>query len=193
MSYLNTTQVENTMQDTEQKNALRFITNDEVRQQTVFHNKQRGVTLLEVIMWLVIAAFIALISIGLYNKAMSGGRNMATTSDVSVILSGAAKWGGNNKTGISMTKLCEKGSQYLTNEVCGSSENGTNANQYGGNYAIAVDPTNSSRVKVSITGIDSNYVTVVANDLAPLSYDNCHLADGCATLTKAGTTVTLTR
>lgn len=175
MSSLNTNQTGNIMKNTKT------------------NNKQAGYTLIEIIMALVIVAFLGLIAIGLFNKGMAGGRNAATISDVNVILAGASKWGGNNKTGISMTKLCETGSQYLTNEVCGASKNGTNANQYGGNYAVVVDPTNSSRVKVSITGIDSNYVTVVANDLAPLSYDNCRLADGCATLTKAGTTVTLTR
>ncbi|WP_209316951.1 hypothetical protein [Photobacterium damselae] len=160
---------------------------------TFFNNKQRGASLENFIFWMIAASLILVVIVGLYIKATSGARNMTLKSDVGVLIAASQQWGGNNKTGISMTKLCEAGSHYLTNEICGASSNGTNANPFGGNYTIKVDPANPSRVQIEVTGIDPNYVNVVANDLAPLSFDNCRLAEGCATLTKTQNSVTITR
>lgn len=181
LTQVNKTQLENSNMTKNEQN------------QKLFRNKQRGASLENFIFWMIAAALILAVIVGLYIKATNGARNMTVKSDVGVIIAGAGQWGGNNKTGISMTKLCETGSRYLTNEICGASNNGTNANPFGGNYTVAVDPSNPSRVRIGITGIDANYINVIANDLAPLSFDNCRLADGCATLTKTGDTVTLTK
>ncbi|WP_318452320.1 hypothetical protein [Photobacterium leiognathi] len=163
------------------------------RNEAFFRNKQRGASLENFIFWLIAAALILVIIVGLYNKATSGAREMTLKSDVSVIISGTQQWGGNNKTGISMAKLCAAGSHYLTNEICGAASDGKNANPYGGDYTVVVDPANPSRVNITITDIDSQYTHVAANDLAPLSFDNCRLADGCATLKLNGDSITLTR
>ncbi|KAB1512000.1 hypothetical protein [Photobacterium damselae] len=187
MQYPVSTQI-NQQQTQEEKNMEQNTSN-----QAFFKNKQRGASLENFIFWMIAASLILVVIVGLYMKATSGARNMTVKSDVGVIIAASQQWGGNNKTGISMTKLCEAGSHYLTNEICGAAKNGTNANPFGGNYAIKVDPANPSRVQIDITGIDANYVNVVANDLAPLSFDNCRLADGCATLKKTGNSVTLTR
>lgn len=184
------------MQNTESTHPLTQEENNlkqHTHHQAFFNNKQRGASLENFIFWMIAASLILVVIVGLYMKSTSGARNLALKSDVGVMIAASQQWGGNNKTGISMTKLCETGSHYLTNEICGATKNGMNANPYGGNYAMAVDPSNPSRVKIDITGIDANYVNVVANDLAPLSFNNCRLAEGCATLTKTSNSVTLIR
>jgi hypothetical protein len=169
-----------------------LIAQKKIAHQRVFNNKQAGASLENFIFWMIAAAFVLTAIVGLYNKSMSGARNGVVKTDVGVLIAGASGWGGNNKSGISMTELCKAGSNYLTKEICGTALNGVNANPYGGDYTLAVD-TNTSRVKIGVTDIDPAYVTVVANDLAALSFDNCRLASGCATITVAGQNVTLIR
>lgn len=156
-------------------------------------NKQAGFSTLDFVFWMIFAAlaFVALISV--YTTASAASKKGTTSSDIVQIKSAVEDWRGQrtNLTGVSIDKLCADGYGNKNAPWCGASQDGKLANSYGGDYSVTVS-TNVSRVDITISGIDTEYVMSLANDLAPMSADRCAAIDGCATTTVASGTIKVT-
>ncbi|ELV7517063.1 hypothetical protein QMU85_002060 [Photobacterium damselae] len=144
-------------------------------------SKQAGLSLESFVFYLVVAAIAIVAIITAYNKSMNGARVNRAVTETGIIIAAASSWGGNDKTGINMSKLCTGG--YLTPEICGTANNGATGNPWGGPYEITTD-TNTSRVKITLKKIDKSVVTSVGDALAKLSFDSCKLLENCATANK---------
>lgn len=147
-------------------------------------SKQAGLSLESFVFYLVVAALVLVGIITAYNKSMNSARINRAVTETGIIIAAASSWGGNDKTGINISKLCTGG--YLSPEICGTANDGTTGNPWGGAYQVEKDTANSSRVKITLTKIDKGVVTSVGDALAKLSFDSCKLLDGCATAKKTG-------
>lgn len=153
-------------------------------------SKQAGLSLESFVFYLVVFALVLVGIITAYNKSMNSARINRAVTETGIIIAAASSWGGNDKSNIKIETLCTGG--YLTPEICGTKNDGKTGNPWGGAYEIKPD-ANTSRVKITLTGIDKGVVTSVGDALAKLSFDSCKLVDKCATATASGTTVTITR
>ncbi len=156
-------------------------------------NKQGGFSTMDFTFWMIFAALAFVALIGVYTTANAASKKSTTSSDIVQIKSAVEDWRGQrtNLTGVSIDKLCADGYGNKNAPWCGASQDGKLANSYGGDYSVTVS-TNVSRVDIAISGIDTEYVTSLANDLAPMSADRCAAIDSCATTTVASDTITVT-
>lgn len=154
-------------------------------------NKQSGYALIDNGFAILIFLLVAYIIFLAVPPIMHQYKMFKLNSQISEIQNAARSWKGQrtNYTGITHGDLCTR--NYLTNTLCGPSNDAVAANPWGGNYTVAVN-TNASLIDIAITGIDSDYVLQVADSLAPITDDNCTSSDSCNTLDVTGTTVTLT-
>ncbi|CAK1764494.1 PilS-like protein [Vibrio crassostreae] len=155
-------------------------------------NKQRGISLIDFIMYLILAVFLFLGIVKLYNMATAWSAQANTVSAVTQIKAGAEKVKSVNHTGTSMSKVCSTGRNSVSSTICGDTRDGVGTNEYGGDYTLTVDSANMQRVKVGITNIDTQYIDDLADTLAKLSAGNCNSAASCATLAVSGNVITVT-
>lgn len=97
-----------------------------------------------------------------------------------------------NKTGVSMSVLCAVGSKLLDDTMCGATKDGKKSNAFGGDITVAANTTNPSLVDISFTALPSDYITDLADTLAPMTNGRCQTATGCASLVVTGTGIKAT-
>ncbi|AUI88953.1 hypothetical protein BS333_21470 (plasmid) [Vibrio azureus] len=153
--------------------------------------KQAGVSLMDFIMYLILAVFVFLGIVKLYNLGVAWKSQANTVSAVTQIKAAAEKVKSINHTGVSMSKLCDVKRNALSSMICGSN-NGEGTNEYGGNYSVAATTGNAQRITVSITNVDTQYIDDLADTLAKVSAGNCNSATGCSTVSVTDSTITVT-
>jgi len=156
-------------------------------------NKQNGFSTMDFIFWMVFAALALAALIGLYTTGSAASKKSATGVDVVQIKAAVEGWRGarTNLTGIDISKLCAVGYGNTSAPWCGNAADGKLANPYGGNYSVQVS-SNVSQINITISGVDAEYVTSVANSLASMSADRCASIEDCTTTTVAGTNISVT-
>lgn len=158
------------------------------------NNAKKGIGLIEGLLGLLLMISVILIGVSLWGAAEFRLDRAKLTSQVSDINSGSSSWKGqrSNYTGLSMAVLCEDGRRAIQETTCGGwGGNGTNTNAFGGNFVLA-PATNVSQKSLQITGLPTERIKEIADNLAPLTADGCLSADDCDTLAIVGSTITLT-
>lgn len=152
-------------------------------------NNQKGLALVDLILWGVGILAVISIIVTMYPKAMHQINMTRLDTDMTEIQKAARNWKGlrTNYTSVDIATLCT--SNYLSDSLCGDSDDATSANPWGGDYTVAVD-TNKSRISVTVTTIDANYGQQVVDHVAPRTADECASSDSCATASLSGTTAT---
>jgi prepilin-type N-terminal cleavage/methylation domain-containing protein len=121
----------------------------------------KGFTLLELIVVMVIITIIASQVIASFKGAADNGRVAAALNSIKAIQTAAMSYFNNNGgscTGVSVTTLVS--GNYLPGTFTG-----TNANPWGGNYTIAVNANNSTQFNLSMTNISQTVATTLNNAL----------------------------
>ena len=161
------------------------------RKQSPHSRKQQGATIMDFLLWAALASVFLAGVVQLYVTGSSFASRMQTTTAVTSIKAGAESVKTINHTGVSMAKVCDEKRNAVSMKICGTGRDGVGTNQYGGDYTLAPD-TNTSRIKVGITNVDTQYIDALADSLAGLAAGNCTQASGCSTLSVSGNTITVT-
>ncbi len=155
-------------------------------------HRQKGIGLIDFIMYLILAVLVFLGVVKLYNLGQAWSKQSATIAAVVQIKAGAEKVKSVNHTGTNMAKVCDSGRNAVASSICGDSRDGVGTNEYGGNYTLTHDTANLQRVKVGITNIDTQYIDDLADSLSKISAGNCNSAASCSAIAVSGNTITVT-
>jgi prepilin-type N-terminal cleavage/methylation domain-containing protein len=120
--------------------------------QLSIQKKQKGFTLIEVIIVIVIIGILSVAAMGNSDNAQSTGEIAAAKSQVETLMRGAKSYAGYNGdlTGISMTELSSMG------KVPEDWGDGTGILPWNGDMAISVDSTDETRATITLSGINSD-------------------------------------
>lgn len=154
---------------------------------------QGGFTMVELLIVLAIMAVLILGVMTVRNETRYSSQVKTLQDNVSEITSGVQRWqkARPNLTGVSMEELCETGRTLLTPAVCGTADNGSSANPFGGDYTVTAN-TNPSQFDLAISGLPTDRINDIADTLAPMTAARCNTADSCSSIVVSGTSVTLT-
>lgn len=132
----------------------------------------KGFTLLELIVVMIIITIIASQIIASFKGASDNGRIAAALNSIKAIQTASMSYfnaNGGSCNGISVASLVS--GNYLPGTFTGN-----NANPWGGNYSVAVDPNNATQFDLSMTNVSQNDANILNNDLAnsaeAVSYDS---------------------
>lgn len=140
------------------------------------NNAQKGFTLIELLVVLVVIAVLTLVGMAVKPKVMDMVSSYQVTSAVDTISSESLSWKGAkaNFDGISIASMCTSGD--LSKNICGGTGStigdGTKANPFGGNYAVAVNGTDSNLIDLTITNVPSSIGTKLVSNLQGHSVNN---------------------
>lgn len=125
--------------------------------------KQKGFTLVELIVVLVIGAVVIMFATQQINRARSSSAETQLINEVSVLRVGANNWKGTrpNYSGVACDDLVTD--EYV--EVPWT--NCTGVNPQGGNYTVAANSSNSSDLTITATGLGETFCNRVARSLEP--------------------------
>ncbi len=154
--------------------------------------KQKGISLIDFIMYLILAVFVFLGIVKLYNMGVAWSKQVNTVSSVTQIKAGAEKVKSVNHTGTTMAKVCSTGRNAVSSTICGDTRDGVGTNEYGGDYTLAPNTANLQQVVIGITNVDEQYIDDLADTLAKISAGNCNSAASCSSISVSGTTITVT-
>ncbi|RSD31736.1 hypothetical protein [Vibrio pectenicida] len=155
-------------------------------------HKQGGFALENFLLWMILAAMAIVITIQTYSVGSAKLNSFAVVSAVNSIKAGAESVKTINNTGVSMARLCGTTRNAVPMKICGASRDGTLTNPYGGNYTVIANDANLQLVDIAITQVDNQYIDGLADALAPYTAANCTQATGCAGITVADNTITVT-
>ena len=157
-------------------------------------NKQRGASTVDV---MIASAFIIgalVLTILLYPRIVASKNLGSFQVDAATISSATERWkkARSNYTGVSIPVLCAQNILPKGGTICGSANNGTNTNSYGGNWTVA--PASNPGL-YTVTGTlpnDPDVIAELADAMAPTTRGNCQSATGCSTLSTTATGVSMT-
>ncbi|MGR5296808.1 hypothetical protein ACPV5U_24340 [Vibrio mediterranei] len=157
-------------------------------------NRKRGVTAVEGILGFIFLIAIALGFMKAYQEISFQYKKNVLVTQVRDISAAADKWKLNrsNYTGLTMTVICAAGQQSLDANTCGGvGGTGANANAFGGNFTLT-PAANVARKQLIIASLPTDRISEIADTLAGLTEGQCQMAAGCASITTATDSVTLT-
>jgi type II secretory pathway pseudopilin PulG len=157
------------------------------------NKKQRGFTSIELgIVLLVVAAF-ALVAMSVGPKVMYALKKYQLNKQVTHIIETSVQTKGLSPTfeGVTIASQCTSTRNVLDEAVCGASNDGKNANPFGGDFILSVN-TNKSKLDLQINNLPTDRLDELADMLASSSGENCLKANGCSSVTTTSDSVTLT-
>ncbi|EGQ9284274.1 type II secretion system protein [Vibrio parahaemolyticus] len=160
-----------------------------MRPQVVSLKKQAGLTLIEMAIVIVLAAVVILAGMKIVPSIQFSLSASKLTQDVNEIRTAALNWKGSrpNFVGVGMDKLCGSGRVLLPQSICGvSGTPGTASAPWGGDYEIAVDPSDASVMIISIDKLPNQRVLELGDTLAAMTRDRCVDVEACNSATVAG-------
>ncbi len=157
-------------------------------------NKQRGASTVDV---MIAAGFIIgalVLTILIYPRIVASKNISAFQVDAATISSATERWkkARSNYTGVSIPVLCAQNILPKDGTICGSGNNGTNTNSFGGNWTVV--PASNPGL-YTVTGTlpnDPDVIAELADAMAPTTRGNCQSATGCSTLSTTATGVSMT-
>lgn len=131
------------------------------KQGSLANRNQKGFTILELIISIAIIGVLSAIALSATNSANITEQRIFE-DDMANIIVQASKWGqGRGYSGVSMSILCSE--KYIDSQsICGSSNDGSGANPWGGDYAISVNAGSINRFDFKSTNIPTNVGPAVA-------------------------------
>ncbi len=156
-------------------------------------NRQRGLTLIEFAIAMVLAAMMILGAMKIVPNIQFSLSSSELTQEVNEIRTATISWKASRPgfSGVSIGALCTGGRQLLNISTCGTANDGVGAVAWGGNYSVAVNPSDASRFDVTIGGLPGNRIMELADMLAPLTRNRCSSADTCTTIAVTGAVATV--
>ncbi|ELB2793505.1 MULTISPECIES: prepilin-type N-terminal cleavage/methylation domain-containing protein [Aeromonas] len=153
--------------------------------------KQGGFTLIEFSIVVAIAAVLLVVVLQVAEGVKYQTKQEALIKQMQQITTATERWkkGRPNKNGVSMSVLCATGSKLLDASVCGTAKDGKAANAFGGDITVVANTTNPSLVDITMAGLPADYITDLADTLAPMTTGRCQTATGCTTITVTGSSV----
>ncbi|MFM2588264.1 hypothetical protein AAFX28_07780 (plasmid) [Vibrio sp. TBV020] len=155
-------------------------------------SRQKGVSLIDFVMYVILAVFVFLGIVKLYNLGVAWVKQSNTVAAVVQIKAGAEKVKSVNHSDASMSKVCAASRNAVSSSLCGNSRDGVGTNEYGGNYTLTPNGANLQRVDIGVTNVDTQYIDDQADMLAKVSAGNCNSAASCPTITVSGNTIIVT-
>lgn len=154
--------------------------------------RQQGLSLIDFIMYLILAVFVFLGIVKLYNLGVAWSKQTNTVSAVVQIKAGAEKVKSVNHSDAAMSKVCSTGRNAVSSTICGDSRDGKGTNEYGGDYTLTGNTSNLQQVIIGITNVDTQYIDDLADTLAKMSAGNCNSAASCSSVSVSGSTILVT-
>lgn len=169
-------------------------TKKNIRSKTNIRHKQRGASTVDV---MIAAGFIIgalVLTILIYPRIVASKNLSVFQVDAATISSATERWkkARSNYTGVSIPVLCAQNILPKGGTICGTGNNGTNTNSYGGNWTVA--PASNPGL-YTVTGTlpnDPDVIAELADAMAPTTRGNCQTATGCSTLSTTATGVSMT-
>ena len=133
-------------------------------------NNNKGFTIIEMVIALVIISVILLVVVPMGQAATDNSRIANAIASVKAIQTAAVQWA--NENGGVYTNITFGG---LTGAVAGAPVylpaqfSGVSTNPWGGNYTIAVDPNNSEMVDISLTAVPATSAAKLTTALTKIS------------------------
>jgi hypothetical protein len=145
------------------------------------HKKQQGLTFIELSISIAVGLTIIItVAAGIRNILISSDVADAVT-DVNYIIQGAVGYRANRPSYAGITMAILNTSEYLPTTIGA----GTAANPWGGNYTVAVNSGDSSKMDITITNVPTGVSTRLESVMEPTT-------DGGNSAVVSGTTLTLT-
>lgn len=156
--------------------------------------KQGGFTLIELSISIAIIGVLLMVAMQVKEAVTYQRKQDALVRQVQQIATAAERWqkGRPNKTGVSMTVLCATGGRLLDNSICGTTNDGKKSNPFGGDTTMIPNSANPSLVTITFAGLPAEYITDLADTLAPLSNQRCQVSTGCTSLTATANSLAIT-
>lgn len=119
-----------------------------------FSKKSRGFTLIELVITLGVMGILMAVAANAMNKG-NISEQYILQKDIDTMTAAAVKYaGGRQFTGVTVALLCTDG--YIDGGPCGTGNNGTAANPWGGDYKLVVNATNPNRFDLTATKVPAN-------------------------------------
>lgn len=158
----------------------------------MYKYKQRGASGVDILIYLVLLVAIISYVIAKVPEMRFSSNVSSFQSDTSTISNAAFKWKKRrpNYASISLDKLCTD--NYLSESICGSSNDGKSTNPFGGDWTLTA---NSNPGLYDITATfpnDTDHINEIADTMASATRAQCSESEGCSTLTKTANSITMT-
>ena len=169
-------------------------TTETAKKANFMRNKQRGASTLDV---MIAAGFVIgaiVLTVLIYPRIVASKNISAFQVDAATISSAAERWkkARSNYTGVSVPVLCAQNILPKDGTICGSGNNGTNTNPFGGNWTLAAAANPGLYTVTGTLPNDPNVIAELADAIAPTTRGNCQSATGCSTLSIKGTGISMT-
>jgi prepilin-type N-terminal cleavage/methylation domain-containing protein len=124
-------------------------------------NRQKGYTMVEVILGVALVAMVLAIIFDQFNNAKNSTTAQRFSNEIAMMTAQSRIWKGSSPhyTGISVTALTNLG---MLDNNWGA---GTGVNPAGGNYALAVNSTDATILNVTTTGMANEFCLNVARTI----------------------------
>ncbi|MCY9872991.1 prepilin-type N-terminal cleavage/methylation domain-containing protein [Vibrio barjaei] len=150
--------------------------------------RQRGLTLIELAVVLVLVAIVILTTIKIVPQVQFSLAANELTQEIQEIRTAVLKWKSArpNYDGVTITKLCTAGRKLLNESICGAAGDGQGTVPWGGNYSVSAVTANKSQFVITIGGLPGLRVFELADSVAPMSSKECTSADSCTSIGVTG-------
>jgi Tfp pilus assembly protein PilV len=142
-------------------------------------SKQKGMSLIEVGLAIVVALIVIAAASALFSTQREKAHVKAAVEGVNYMYQAAQDWASvrPNFTGVSCAVLT---AQSLLPQILGDC---TGDNPWGGNYTVAVNGTNAARVNITLTGVPNGPGAQLVDKLTPFASVTPTFASGTFTVT----------
>ncbi|HIF9337777.1 prepilin-type N-terminal cleavage/methylation domain-containing protein [Photobacterium damselae] len=133
---------------------------------------EKGFTLLELLVVLVVIAILTLVGMAVKPKVIGYMSNAEISAAVDAISTVAPSYMLTAESPApTMSQMCKD--RALSKRICGEHGDGTGSNPFGGDYKVGKSSAYPGHVTVTVTGIKSNVESVIVSNMIARSLEQC--------------------